>query len=379
MTKQGFVASRSARVAAVAVLALALVAVALPAAGCGSGAADGESDTTVDSAFDQAVALYPAATSAGNYGFIDKNGALAIPAKYAEAAAFSGGLAAVRLEVFGRWGYIDQTGKMVIEPQFADASGFSEGLAPVRVDANGSWGFADTTGALVIAPQFADAASFSEGLARVREGEETGYVDTGGKWVIRLADQEAVGEFSGGLALVYERVTDLYGFIDKDGGVAITPAYADAWSFSEGVAVASLPGGSTEAPEGGLYGYMDKDGDWVVQPQFADARPFREGLAAAQSASDGSWGYVDITGETVIDGQWDEAGPFSEGIARVALVVGDTEAGDLLYGYAYVDMDGKIVWQDQVFADFRAGRTTTTINDAGVTGPVGGATNTSGQ
>lgn len=366
MTKQAHLSATSVWAATAAALLVVCLVLATLAGGCGPAAGEAAPDTTSDSGAEPEVELFPAATSAGVWGYVDKTGAMVIPARFAEAAPFSGGLAAVRPEALGPWGYIDQTGKTVIEPQFADAAGFSEGLAPVRLDVNGSWGFADTTGAVVIPPQFADAREFSEGLARVRSGQESGYVDGEGKWAIRMADYEAVGEFTGGLALVYQRSTDLYGFINKDGGVAITPAYADAWGFSEGLAAVCLPTTGDDSPTSGLYGFIDKDGDWVIQPKFADARPFSEGLAAAQSTADGNWGYVDITGEPVIPGQWDEAGMFRQGLALVALVVGDNEDGYLVYGYAYIGMDGSVIWQDQAYADFKAGRTTTTL----VTGKV---------
>jgi hypothetical protein len=169
---------------------------------------------------------------------------------------------------------------------------------------------------------------------------------------------EAVGDFSDGLALVYERATNLYGFIDRGGGFALPPAYAEAWGFSEGLAAVSPPAGEEGA---GLYGYIDKDGAWLIAAQFADARPFSEGLAGVQAASDGMWGYVDATGAEFIPPGWDRVGEFNEGVASVARVIAQTEDLGLVYGYAYINIDGGVIWQDQALAAFVANPTTSTL------------------
>jgi hypothetical protein len=361
-THEWWVARPQRAAATLALVALALMAFLTMMAGCGSSNSGVDPTTTLPPLATQGPQLYPVTVAGGAMGYVDKTGKMILPAQYAEAAPFSEGLAAVRLQAFGLWGYIDRSGKTIIEPQFADASPFSEGLAAIRVDVNGAWGFTDTAGALAMAPRFADASQFSEGLARVRVGQESGYVDTKGEWVIRLSQLEAVSEFSGGLAQVFDRNSSVYGYIDAKGDVAIVPVYADAWGFSEDLAAVRLPTGPN------LFGYIDKHGKWIIQPRFAGARPFSEGLAAVQSSSDGMWGYVDATGAEAIRAQWDAAEEFDEGVARVGLIVGDADkAGQMLWGYAYIGLDGKVIWRDQALAAFEAARaagvTTTTAPD----------------
>lgn len=335
--------------------ALVMATLLMLLAGCGSGGDNGDqvTDTGVSS---QKVGLYPITTATGEMGYVDKTGELVIAAQFAEAVAFSDGLAAVRVDAGGLWGYIDATGQLVIDVQFAEASPFSEGLAAVRIDVNGSWGFADKTGALVISPQFASAHDFSEGLARVRSGQESGYIDQTGEWIIRMSDHEAVSEFSGGLALIFDRAANLYGYVDSDGNIAVEPTYSDAWGFSEDLAAAMLPGSDG-------YGYIDRHSEWIIEPQFADARPFSEGVAAVQFTSTQTWGYVDVTGSELVPGRWDAAEEFDDGVARVGLLVGGADGtGSLLWGYAYITLDGTLIWADQAYADFTApGATTTTF------------------
>jgi hypothetical protein len=66
-----------------------------------------------------------------------------------------------------RYGFIDTTGAFVISPQFENAASFSDGLAAVKID--GMWGFIDRSGRQVIPPTFATVSRFSESLSAVKE------------------------------------------------------------------------------------------------------------------------------------------------------------------------------------------------------------------
>ncbi|MCU0231682.1 MAG: WG repeat-containing protein, partial [Acidobacteria bacterium] len=49
------------------------------------------------------------------YGFVDKNGKIAINPQFDEAKPFENGLAHVKLGR-GQWGYVDKTGKFIWNP-----------------------------------------------------------------------------------------------------------------------------------------------------------------------------------------------------------------------------------------------------------------------
>jgi WG containing repeat len=122
---------------------------------------------------------------------------------------FSEGLAAVKIG--GKWGYIDDQGSLVIPPKFAGAWFFSDGLASVKLtERSPLWGFIDRKGDVVIQPQFGMPLRFSEGLIE-GYGEKNnilniplGYMDKSGKYVVRLDEQgmeiQFLVEFSEGLA-----------------------------------------------------------------------------------------------------------------------------------------------------------------------------------
>ena len=345
------------------VLAVLLLVLSLPVlAGCRSGGGDvvGAEWPPYST---EPVGLYPVTVGDG-MGYIDRTGAMVIPAQFTGAQPFSEGLAAVQMGRASEWGYIDRTGTLVIEPQFADVVPFSEGRAAVQPDLEGSWGFIDTTGTLIIQPQYAFAWSFSEGLARVRTDSEGGFIDASGEWVIKMQEYMPVDDFSQGLAPIYQREINAYGFINAGGEIVIPPTYEEAWGFSEDLAAVRTPRTETVP---GLCGYIDRDGDWVIAANYENARPFSEGLAAVQIEPLGSWGYIDPTGAVVIPLEWDGAEEFRGGLARVSVLVGSDEDLGPLYGYAYIDTQGQAVWQDAALVAFRAAPPTTTIPEASTT------------
>jgi hypothetical protein len=80
-------------------------------------------------------------------------------------------------------GYIDRTGKIIIKPQYDLGCNFAEGLA--RVQVGNQWGYINKTGQYVIDLQDFDfACDFVEGLAQIRIAGNLGYIDKSGQIVI---------------------------------------------------------------------------------------------------------------------------------------------------------------------------------------------------
>ena len=103
----------------------------------------------------------------GRWGYINKEGKVAIKASYYEAGFFNFGLAPVRTRRSYRgWGFISHKNKFAIPRWFNNLGNFGEGLAPAAADTR--WGFINVRGDWEITPQFEDARSFSEGLAAVK-------------------------------------------------------------------------------------------------------------------------------------------------------------------------------------------------------------------
>lgn len=77
-----------------------------------------------------------------------------------------------------------------------------------------------------------------------------------------------------------------------------------------------------QSPDG-KWGYIDRDGRVLISPQFADARDFFDGMAAVQAAS-GNWGYIARSkatpapaGQFAIKASFRDAGDFHDGRAVV--------------------------------------------------------------
>ncbi len=67
--------------------------------------------------------------------------------------------------------------------------------------------------------------------------------------------------------------------------------------------------------EGGKFGYIDTSGKYAIEPRFADAKSFSDGLAAAEQ--DKKWGFIDASGKWALEPQYDKVKYFNSGHALV--------------------------------------------------------------
>jgi predicted DNA-binding WGR domain protein len=261
----------------------------------------------------------------------------------------------------GRWGYIDREGQIAIEPQFDDVGHFSEGLAAVGFgsDQHRKWGYVNTAGQIVIEPAFDEAYSFSEGLALVSLKGMYGYIDAKGQVAIE-PQFDFSHPFSDGFALVTTPGKHIgpitlknrkQFYIDKRGNKLGNLDFDDAYSFSDGLASVSI---------NGKYGCINTAGQFVIPTKFDKViGSFSEGLAPLldhYSKAD-YWGYIDKAGQIVIKPQYDEAHQFSEGLAAVK------RNGK----FSYIDRAGKgLVVSPQFYPlvdDFRHGLAKVNVAD----------------
>ncbi|MCL2812669.1 MAG: WG repeat-containing protein [Clostridia bacterium] len=293
---------------------------------------------------------------------------------YYGSLTFRDGLASVMVSdgETEKWGFIDKTGKEVVPLQYDATEGFREGLAAVMID--GKWGFIDKTGKEIVPPKYGEVYAFRDGLARVMVGntdrpdvwnvfddQKWGLIDKTGKEVVPV-EYDRVGEFREGRASVVKN--ELLGFIDETGAVVIPLTYQSplpslvAWHmdimpyFSEGLA--AIWGGDTH---GNQYGYIDRDGNVAIPFMYDHAAPFSEGLAYVSkggalefrdAAEDGKYGFIDKTGEVIVPLVYDcdywgwgiiDEEFFYDGFATVSKR--GTAPWDMKYGM--IDQTGKVV------------------------------------
>ena len=207
---------------------------------------------------------------------------------------------------YGKYGFADKSGNIIIKPEFKYASDFSEGLEMVMI--NGKCGFINKTGTIIIQPVYDYAGSFNNGLAYVsyydNNAYKRGYVDKTGKLIIeQRPDSFIIGDnkFSEGLAVVQGKNSDGhgygFGYIDTNGKLIIDiRKFDNCCNFNEGLAAASFRK---------QWGYIDKNGKWKITPKYAYAYPFSNGLAPVLtedsnlSSGRAKLGYIDKNGDYI--------------------------------------------------------------------------------
>lgn len=237
----------------------------------------------------------------GKWGFINKDGEVAIEAKYDLATNFSCGLATVGID--GKFGYINAKGEIVIPLQFDGASIFSEDIALVYTD--GKYSYINKKGDLLFGRSFEYADSFYDGRALFSENGKYGYIDNKGKVVIE-PQYKSASRFSEGLAPVVDEKSGLCGFIDTKGKLVIDFLYTEAGGFKDGCARMGVDG---------KLCYIDKKGRPLLRTDMK-SDSFSEGYARFTNNSE-LFGYIDITGQQVIACNYTYAGAFSNGLAFV--------------------------------------------------------------
>ncbi|MFM9277622.1 WG repeat-containing protein [Paenibacillus jiagnxiensis] len=219
------------------------------------------------------------------------------------------------------------------------------------------WAAADSTTALVasktpvdfnVARPESDGA-FHDGLlvAETSAGNLVFYNPKGERAFSLSAELKPVGDFHDQRAIVKNTKTNLYGYINTKGALAIPCQYSEANVFSNGkakVTVASSkesvfinPAGKiltrlkenaeseyvftdglalAYASNNGKVGFINTSGQLAVPYQYKYSRAFSDGLAIVQNGK-GLYGYINTMGKEVIPPQFKSEGDFSEGLAPV--------------------------------------------------------------
>ena len=276
---------------------------------------------------------------------VDRHGTVLRELPYTDVRGYSQGRAAVAVGPKGLWGYIDQLGELVIEHRFAAAYPFRDGLARVFLGGTrdgwrvhgGMTGYINPQGAVTIQPRLVVGGDFGDGLApAVSDGQRLDGYETllAGTWGFIGKDGEYVlspryawaHEYSEGLACVLDGAYHQY--IDTAGKVAIRieaePNQSiSAGTFSDGVAWVFRHAPSKKfgpPPEAGTVEYIDRTGKTVVQPRAGERfalGDFSEGLALCKDVAAKKHGYIDRTGAFAIAPHYHGGTPFRDGRAIV--------------------------------------------------------------
>lgn len=259
------------------------------------------------------------AVSKGKYGYINTSGQWQIQPQYYRATDFNRyGLAIVknrtnyalidkdnktRLSGFDRISpylegiAIGQKGKkfMLIDSNgqryrtlhhYRAVHDFHDGYA--RVQHKNAFGFIDKNGKVVKKPVLPFCSDISEGISIVghdRKKQIFSIVDT---VLQRDMQQNIISSFSEGLAIVKESDT-VYYYIDRYGKNALGKHFTNAFPFQNGLARVQI---------GKLWGAIDHNGIMVISPKFDDIGDFSEGKASVRMSSFS--GVADLQGNIIV-------------------------------------------------------------------------------
>lgn len=221
--------------------------------------------------------------------------------------AFSEGLAAVltgsRSDNAGAWGYIDKQGRMAIAPAYAEATPFQNGLAAVRQ--GGLWGYIDTKGQWVIKPRFANATGFNaEGTALAEDNEHDVLIDRQGKVVKTFPLGTRTWGFMPGQKLASMEVPTPPRLINTATGTAAN--LPDGVMMLAAPTAGFLPAQVRGSRYSGWWGLLDAHGQWAVAPDVLRSReaPMRDGNIVAVRR-DEKWLFVNPRGEALAQTTYD--------------------------------------------------------------------------
>lgn len=134
--------------------------------------------------------------------------------------------------------------------------------------------------------------------------------------------------FGSGLAKFYDKDTELYGYIDKNGEWVIEPQFAAANPFCEGYAIVLYEDEDTHR-----LCFIDKTGKKFGSDEYEIYGDFSSGLALALDTKTQKLGYINAKGEWAIEPQFDQAGNFIDGIAGIRI---DEKSG-------FIDTEGNYI------------------------------------
>ncbi|HMS41722.1 MAG TPA: WG repeat-containing protein [Pyrinomonadaceae bacterium] len=186
------------------------------------------------------------------------------------------------------------------------------------------------------------------------------FIDTKGNIGLEVRNLQVIYGFHEGLALGINSKYS-FNFFDKSGNVVIETPFAEARSFSEGLAVVTTSERGFYGQSEAKRGVIDKSGRIIFQDNFDKLYDFSENIAVAEKANEifflgksgeisysfskdniyfdsnygvkfsenliavqdvklKKFGFMNKTGDFVIEPQFECAANFSEGLARVSII-----------------------------------------------------------
>jgi hypothetical protein len=249
---------------------------------------------------------------AGRAFYVDPHGNTVFDKKFESALPFRNDRAFA--EVGGKWGMLDRAGRWVVEPTFHFALAFEpkSSVTSVMLAERGPWQLINREGDFVSSQRFDHLQAVSERLVpfgrRRADGRIViGIADEKGREVVPPHFKECDNGFSQGL-LGVETDDGTWGVIDRSGHWVIHPEYTYIGQCGNNLLLA-YRGGRRNLSRGlldGKFGFVTRDGAVAIEFQFDEASPFDGGVADVEWYRnveglnyDTELGYISIDGRLI--------------------------------------------------------------------------------
>lgn len=250
------------------------------------------------------------------WGYVNQKGEIIISAQFSKCFPFSSeGLAVIHDTKAKQYYFINTKGER-LTTEVADfklkgvlgfdVKGFSNGLVAINQDKK--WGFLNVSGKIAIPIKYDEVTEFIDGYSVAKIGGKFIVLNTKGEeFFVDGSDIVNVKEFSEEFA-PYKSISKLFGFIGKDGKIAIQAQFESVGYFTNGLAWAKTAGG--------MLGYINTKGEWIIKPQFSAGREFDKESGLAKVKLGDKWAYVNKAGEIVNINDTEAWGNFYNGLAE---------------------------------------------------------------
>lgn len=213
----------------------------------------------------------------------------------------------------GEYYYIDANAnrKLVGDYDYEFLGSFGDGYAPAQRD--GKYGYINI-GFEEKNFEYDFAGSFVNGVAAVKQGEKWGLINKDLKMITEIKYDDILID-GNGFCSMYGTIVAVengkYVFLDTEGKRTCEQQFDKA-------KMAASNNGAIAVQVGENWGFADIKGNMIIEAKYADADSFSLGLAAVKTTS--NWGYIDMDEKMVIPDNYREAKPFnSNGSAMVQI------------------------------------------------------------
>ncbi|RSK26021.1 DUF3298 domain-containing protein [Bacillus sp. HMF5848] len=201
----------------------------------------------------------------GKYGVINESGQFIVRPKYESIMPFSQGLAVVTTEK--GYSVINEKGRIITQKAYKFIGDYENDFALVADTTEEypyAYGYLNKRGRVAIPIQFKGATNFYEGVAVVQKEDDKFVLINQQGDILKEYDYPFVGEHTGSYLVFQQEEGGLYGYIEENGNVVISPQFQFAQPFQHDLAVVTVPNKGV--------GLIDSEGKFILKPKYSDIK-----------------------------------------------------------------------------------------------------------